>query len=374
MIDYSKFRQELHRYPEISEQEDNTARTIKAFFQKYHPEGMIYDLVDNSFVVQIKGQNKQPSIMFRCELDALPIQEKNDIAHLSKLPGKAHLCGHDGHMTVLLKLASLLENIKNRGDVYLLFQHGEENGAGAQAIMKTGFEQFQIEPDYIFALHNVPGFKMNEVVVKDAAFTPNVVSIHLDLIGKTAHAAEPFNGVNPQPVISEICEYFNSFHHPESGEAFFISTPIHIQMGTKDYGISAGHGELDYTFRFYEASEMSDFKAKVERFIKLIAEKHQIELQINWLQEFTSIVNDEGANQIITQATKALKLPYHSKPYPFNWGEDFGLYLTKYKGAMFGLGAGENTPHLHAENYDFPDELIESGAAMFAQIIKEICR
>lgn len=252
--------------------------------------------------------------------------------------------------------------------VLLLFQPSEENGEGAVAIFKD--ERFkQLNPDQVFALHNIPGAGMHDIIAKDHTFTCAVNSIIVKLNGKTAHAGEPHNGDNPALAISEIIQQVQHKMQPDpKKEKFKIMTPVYVNMGTQDYGISAGFGEVHYTFRRTANKEMKDLEAELEMIATDTAKKYNLKPEISWTQRFSANENDPTAVDFVRNAAKSLNFKVTEKEFPFNWGEDFGIFTEHFKGAMFGLGSGVDTPALHNPDYDFPDEIAETGAAIFYKI------
>ncbi|MFT7114676.1 MAG: amidohydrolase [Candidatus Azotimanducaceae bacterium] len=367
------FRKLLHAFPEVSGQEFETQKRIIAFLKKETKATL--SKVGNTGVLAIfKGKSKGPRVMLRCDIDALPISEINTFAHRSTIQGVSHKCGHDGHTSILLGLSIILsEQPIASGEVLLLFQPAEENGRGAQAVLNsTNFKNLDL--DYAFALHNLPGFPNHEIVVKNNAFTANVKSIVLKMEGKTAHAAEPQNGINPSLAISEMFEFANrmSLNNPED-KNFFLITPVYNKLGSeKAFGVSAGSAEMHFTIRSWSAELMENKRAAIIRFTDEICKKHQLTYSLTWTEEFYANMNNSEAVDLIRKASNQLQLHTTEKESPFTWGEDFGLFTQKYKGAMFGLGSGTNTPALHNPDYDYPDHITVTGIQMFHSIIQQI--
>ena len=373
MNELIEFRQELHQYPEVSGHETETAERVLEFLSKYKPNQLITNIGGNGILAIYKGKEAGKSVLFRCELDALPITEINSFDYKSVYEGVSHKCGHDGHMAILCGLAKkLYENPIDKGTVMLLFQPSEEDGNGAKSVLKDSkFES--IEPDFAFALHNLPGYKKHQIVIKDATFTCAVNSMIIQLEGKTSHAGEPENGINPALAIAEILTVFNSkINIDVASENYCLITPIHINMGEKAYGVSAGHGEVHFTVRSNSNARMRKIESNLEENARDIASKFDLKTNIHWTQSFQANENNAEAVNYIRKATSSLDLNTVEKALPFTFGEDFGLFTQKFKGAMLGLGSGENTPALHNPDYDFPDELIPTGVTLFYQIAKEI--
>ncbi|HET8809630.1 MAG TPA: amidohydrolase [Flavobacteriaceae bacterium] len=373
MSELSTFRKKLHSEPELSGKEKHTAEKITSELKKTHPSKIITNLGGTGVAAIFNGKSDGKTIMFRAELDALPIQETNTFEHASKTKGVSHKCGHDGHATILIGLAKkIVENPIKKGKVILLFQPAEENGAGAKAVLEDP-KFSEIKPDFIFALHNVPGFKKGEIVCKTGTFTPSVSSIAIELQGKTAHAAEPENGFNPDGTISELISSIKNLAIPdEKSDDFTVITTVYANLGSKNYGISAGKGEVHFTVRCWTPDKLEAVKKEIVRLVGEIAKKHHLKPSTEWIYEFSANKNDETAFSTIKKAALQNDFDFLEKATPFKWGEDFGLFTQHFKGAMFGLGAGEKTPALHNPDYDFPDELIPYGVKMFHAIFTNI--
>jgi len=368
-----QLRQELHKYPEVSGNEKETAKRVLDFLLKYKPNEVITNLGGNGILAIYKGNETGKSVLFRCELDALPIQEINTFKYKSSIDGVSHKCGHDGHMAISCGLAKMLhENPLEKGTVMLLFQPAEEDGSGAKAVMADS--KFKnIQPDFAFALHNLPGFPLHQIIVKENAFTCAVNSIIIQLEGKTSHAGEPENGINPALAIAEIIQVFNSkIQAVLSAENYCLITPIHINMGEKAYGISAGYGEVHFTVRSDSNAFMQKTENDLENIVSKIAEKYNLKVNMQWTEKFQANENNKEAVNYIRKLAAKLELSVLEKELPFTFGEDFGLIIQHFKGAMFGLGSGESTPSLHNPDYDFPDEIMQTGVSLFYQITKEI--
>ena len=369
MLDTIQLRHRLHAHPELSDQEAWTSAFVVEQLQKIGVSKIHTGFSQHSILAEIDGQNADKTLLFRCELDALPIQEANHFAHRSTQNGISHKCGHDGHTATMLAFAQkLLENPLKNGKILLFFQSAEETGAGAAAAMAAGiFKQFPI--DYAFAYHNLPSFPIGSVLCKKGIFTPSVESFNLMLIGKNCHASQPANGINPALAIAEFINFMNSFHQAyKSKTDYFVVTPIHIQMGEKAYGMSAGYAEIGYTIRTWDSAVLEQHKEKIKENIAIICQNQGLSFKIDWFEAFKSNNNDAQAYEQIKSAATKNGLTFIEREQPFDFGEDFGLFTDVYKGAMFGIGSGENCPALHTVDYDFPDELIEIGSNVFLAI------
>ena len=369
------FRHTLHQFPEVSEFESETAKRVVDFVKNFNPDGILENLGGTGVAVVYNGEKPGPTLLFRCELDALPIQEINEFQHRSVYQGISHKCGHDGHMAILVGLASLLKNSPpETGRIVLLFQPAEENGAGAKAVLADA-RFADIEPDMVFALHNLPGYPENHIFCKSGSFTPAVTSIIIRLTGKTSHAAEPENGINPALAMSVIIREFHNLEcTDQKSEKFGLITPVEMNMGEEAYGISAGYGELRYTLRTWTNSQLEQLKKSTEEVVAAVADNHGLSVEVEWTQTFAANENHDEMVSLIKESAQENQLHYVEKTEPFKWGEDFGLFTEKYKGAMFGIGAGEKVPALHNPDYDFPDQIIPAAVNMFYKIIQKVAK
>ncbi|MCR9181999.1 MAG: amidohydrolase [Flavobacteriaceae bacterium] len=366
------FRKELHTHPELSGEEKETAKKVIVFLEKCKPTKIITSVGGYGVIAVFDSGKEGVNLMIRADMDALPIEEVNDFEYRSKTKGVSHKCGHDGHTTILLGLAKhLSKNQPKKGKAILLFQPAEEIGAGAAAVLDD--EKFtSLKPDWVFGLHNLPGHPMHEVVVRKDSFTASVTSIVIEFLGKTTHAAEPEHGVNPAMAVSElIMEASMWSNNLPDREDFAVVTPIHIDLGDKAYGTSAGEAIVGFTIRSWSESEMEKLQKKIETYILALGKKHRLKVDFKYIQEFKANENNADAVESIVFASENLNLKVSEQKTPFKWGEDFGLFTQQYKGAFFGIGAGEECPALHNPDYDFPDELIPTGSKLFYELCKK---
>lgn len=368
-----QFRHDLHRHPELSGWESGTSRRVADFIALFDPDEILEDVGGHGLLASWDFGDGGVKIAIRCELDALPIAETNKFDHASLTAGVSHKCGHDGHMAIVAGLAPWLATRPfNGGSVSLLFQTAEENGLGAKAMLDDpkldGFS-----PDYIFALHNLPGYPMHEVLVVRRQFSATVLSLAIHFEGVTAHAAHPETGRNPSLAISEAMLAIQRLILPDPGdESFALVTPVYTRIGAPDYGIAAADGELHLTLRTWSEESMQTLLESINGIVAGLCEKHGLSHSTEQFDYFPAVVNDDDCNGTIMAAARQLGYAARELPGPMRFGEDFGFFSQKARGAMFGLGAGFDTSPLHSQSYDFPDALLETGTALFKDIISRL--
>ena len=372
--DIVSFRQHMHRYPELSGQEANTSHTIRQFVKRYEPAEVISELGGTGIAVIFNGNDPGgPTLLFRAELDALPIVETNELSYTSITPGISHKCGHDGHMAILIGLGSLLHRYPlQTGKVILLFQPAEETGAGAWAVLQE--ERFrELNPDYVFALHNMPGLPLNQVLLREQTFTAASVGLKIYLTGKESHAAEPENGLNPGEGMGELIQLLNALVKDQGHfQDLALLTVIHARLGEVAFGTNPGFATVMATLRAFEQEDLEKLKALAIDSVKAVSDKHGIRYSYEFVEEFPATVNASAAVSVVAAAAEDLKLDVQQAVQPVRWSEDFGHFTQAYTGALFGLGAGKEQPQLHHADYDFPDELIPAGSSLFYRIAQRI--
>ncbi|NJM93389.1 MAG: M20/M25/M40 family metallo-hydrolase [Cytophagales bacterium] len=164
----------------------------------------ITPVAHTGFVATSESGQPGPHLMLRCDMDALPLSEARELPYRSQNPGCAHLCGHDGHMALVVAafVRTLLEG-SSKGKLSLLAQPAEETGQGAaQVIASPAFQA--LKPDFIFGWHNLPGFPLGQLVYKGGVFASASCGLTVEQLGKTSHAAEPENGLSPREALAQL--------------------------------------------------------------------------------------------------------------------------------------------------------------------------
>jgi amidohydrolase len=371
--DLYNLRKQLHRHAELSGSEEKSARIIKEFVSRFNPDEVITGLGGHGVAVTYNGDASGPAVLLRAELDALPIAEADDNAYKSIRPGVSHKCGHDGHMTIVAGLAGLLHRSPpQKGRVILLFQPAEETGLGAAGIVDDpNFER--LTPDYVFALHNLPGNKTGKILVKSGAMTCASIGMHIRLNGKTAHAARQQEGLSPAAAMCEIIRQLPALDSvSELKEIVAMITVVYACLGAKSYGTAPGSAEIMATLRAETDQALELIRKHAVDRVSAFAKKDDLGYTIDWQDHFMAGANDEQATRIVAKAAGAAGFEVEWLTQPFRWSEDFGVFTSQFPGALFALGAGKQTPPLHSPGYDFPERLIAPGLRIFQAIIEQL--
>ena len=365
MIDYKEIRHLLHEQPQTAGNEQFAHDTIVKHLQGLHPT-KVYTNVGGYGVIAVWeakdshidtiSHSRIPTIAFRADTDALPI---------------GHRCGHDGHTTILLRLAELVDekisSFNFQFSILLLWQPAEETGTGSRAILDSGILQ-QYDIRAIYGLHNLPGYPLGTVVLCPHTFAAASTGVVYHLDGRETHASTPELGVNPGLAVSEIINKFDAFNGHD-GE-FRQSTLICVRVGQPAFGTSAGHAEVMFTLRAFTNDAMECLLTDANNAVDEIAARHGLAVTRSLVEPFRATENNPVCVKAIEKAAHDMPLNVVYKVIPNRWSEDFAEYLLEFPGAMFGIGSGEQQPELHHPDYDFPDALIEPAAQLFFNLCR----
>lgn len=373
IVELTAFRRELHAMPEVSGDEVETAAKIVAALKRLSPDRIVTGLGGHGVAAEFLGASDGPTLLFRAELDALPITELSDIPHRSSIPGKAHLCGHDGHMTTILAVGRALSRAKpKRGRVVLLFQPAEETGAGAAAVIAD--PKFKaLAPDYAFSLHNMPGIPLGHAALDTGVANCASRGIRITLTGHTSHASSPEHGISPVPAIAHLMPALTAFSRNTHRDADYrLVTITHASVGEKAFGIAPGEGEIWATLRTQTDATMAALCTDAETLVAEAAAAGRLKHAIAYDDVFLHCENHPEAVAILRRAFDAEKVPHTKGDPPSRGSEDFGRFGHAAKSAMFLLGSGVDTPKVHTPTFDYPDDIIPIGARVFVRVIEDM--
>lgn len=364
------FRRHLHRHPELSEKEHDTAAAVREGLASAGADEIISGLgvMGTGICAVYRGSAPGPVVALRCELDALAIEEVNELGHRSIKPGVSHMCGHDGHMATMMAVARSLHKKKiGRGKAVLLFQPAEETGTGAAAVVDDP-RFIALKADWVFGFHNIPKAPLGRILLRKGLFAMGSVGFIVALKGTTSHSSYPEFGVNPTRAVLELVKFLDGQKGPE-----VITTLTSAQLGNTDlgpnFGTSPGEARILGIVRGTNDDDIARVKKLLVDKARLLARESSLQFSISWKEEFAATNNHDEAVDDLKQIAEQAGDDYEMLGVPFRWSEDFGRFTQKYKGAFFGLGSGVDRPQLHNNNFDYPDELIPKGAKIYRAIL-----
>lgn len=373
LTELTEFRRELHRFPELSGEEVETARKITDALKALSPTRILTGLGGHGVAAVFDSDVDGPTVLFRAELDALPIDERNDIAWASQTAGKSHVCGHDGHMTMLLALGRMISRRPvARGRVVLMFQPAEEDGSGAKAVVADP-AYAAIQADWAFAIHIEPGRPFGYVSTCPGLVNCASLGLKIKLSGKTAHAADPEDGLSPAQAVAQLIPALDALGQGGAlDDDFRLVTITHIHMGEPTFGVAPGEGEIYATLRTAGDAGMESLETTARTLASSIGAQFGLSVAFEVCDNFAASVNDADAYNVATAAMDAIGVAYGDEGVPMRASEDFGVFGWSAKAAMLCLGPGKDYAALHNPDYDFPDDLIPIGSAIFERIARDL--
>ena len=370
-------RRDLHANPELGFQEIRTSGIVAGALEAMGVE--VHRGIGRTGVVGvIRGQKNDSGKMIglRADMDALPIKEDSTAAHCSTVPGMMHACGHDGHTTVLLGAAKyLMQNRNFNGTAILIFQPAEEGLGGAQAMVDDGlFDRFPC--DAIYALHNWPALPAGTIGLNPGPMMAASDRFEIVINGRGGHGAHPYQTIDPIVVAAQMVTALQTIvsrnvHPAESAVLSFG----HIQAGNAGAAsVIPGTAKLVGTVRTFSDAVQSLVESRMRTLIQSIAEGFGATAEFTYRRYYPATINAAEHAAFVTQVATDLfgADKVVGNLIPSMGSEDFSFMLKKVPGAYFRLGQGgaEDGRVLHNSRFDFNDEVIPTGSAMFASIIE----
>ncbi|NOD29721.1 amidohydrolase [Ruegeria atlantica] len=368
-----RLRHEFHQQPELSGQEENTAARVADLLRQAGADRVLCGIGGHGVAAVYESGVPGPTVGIRCELDGLPIQELSDLEYTSRIAGKGHLCGHDGHMVMVLGVAEALKEQRPKsGRVVLIFQPAEETGHGAIAYRAD--PQFaEVAPDIVLSLHNLPGLELGAVELCEGPANCASRGMQIVLTGKTSHAAAPQDGVSPAGALSTLIPALaNLGAGGDLDDTYALTTVTHATLGERTVGVAPGQAELWVTLRTVSDARMESLMAEAETLVKNTAKAEGLAFEISYDEVFEACVNDRETVSVLAKACADRGVACRLVDQPQRFSEDFGQFGKGAQAAMFWLGAGQDHPQLHNPDYDFPDALIPIGTGIFLSAIDAV--
>jgi len=368
------WRRELHQHPELGFEEHQTSQLVASLLKQWGIE--TYSNIGTTGVVGIlkKGTSNR-MLGIRADMDALAIDELNTFAHRSKIPGKMHACGHDGHTSMLLGAACYLAKQSNfNGTVVFIFQPAEEHGQGAKSMISDDlFARFPVQD--VYAIHNFPSLAMNHFVIKNGPVMASEDNFEIVIEGVGHHAAMPHRGVDPIVVASQIVLALQTIvsRKISPSEKSVISVTEFITDGTVN--VVPNKVTLKGDTRSFTPEVQEQIRSSMKLMSESICTANGISCQFTYKSVFEPTINTE--EETIKAATVARNIVGEERVStiiePQMTSEDFAFMLQAKPGCYVLLGCDEdNQPShgLHNPNYDFNDNILTTGADFWVRLVE----
>jgi hippurate hydrolase len=372
--DIAEWRRDLHAHPELMYDVHRTAASVAEKLRAFGCDEVVTGIGRTGVVGVIKGRKDAPgqAIALRADMDALPIEEANDLPYKSTVPGKMHACGHDGHTAMLLGAARYLAETRNfAGKAVVIFQPAEEGGAGGKAMVDDGLmDRFGITQ--VYGMHNYPGMPVGQFGIRPGPIMAATDTIEIVIEGRGAHAARPHLGVDAVVTGAQIVINAQSI----------VSRNIDpLKSGVVSICVfRAGHADnvlpdtvtLRGTARSFDPDIRKLIETRLREVVEGVAMAQGARATLNLMRGYPVLRNHEAETEFARSVAQSVAGADRVDPDlpPMMGGEDFSYMLNARPGAFIFVGNGEDSAGLHHPRYNFNDDVIPYGTSYWVKLVE----
>ncbi|HZH27479.1 MAG TPA: M20 aminoacylase family protein [Azospirillaceae bacterium] len=374
--DMTAWRRELHAMPETAFEEHRTAAFVASKLEEWGIE-VHRGIATTGVVGVLRGRSDNGgAIGLRADMDALPMTEENDdLPHKSKVPGKMHACGHDGHTVMLLGAARHLAETRNfDGTVYFIFQPAEEGGGGGKVMIDEGlFERFPMET--VWGMHNAPGLPAGTIGVRAGPSMAATDTFDVVVEGVGGHAARPQMSIDPIAVGTQLYQAFQTIvsRNTDPVESAVLSvTQFHAGEA---YNVIPARAILRGTVRTYKPEIRDLIERRMGEACIGLAAAHGCRIDFEYHRGYPALVNSEAETALAEKvAAEVVGRENILHTPPLMGGEDFAYMLEAKPGSYIWVGQkGGPSPYMvHHPKYDFNDAILPIGASYWAKLVEMV--
>ncbi|KAG2525122.1 hypothetical protein BBI17_002385 [Phytophthora kernoviae] len=393
-------RRGLHRYPEVGYQEVRTHAFIKKFCeQTLHipgknirvmaSTGLVVDVCYENATITPSDKRKLPVLAFRADMDALPIEELNkhlpycstqtkgrkEQREAQTVPAAAHMCGHDGHMVMVLGLCAMVVRsahlLPKDTFVRFVFQPAEEGPGGAKKMIEDGA---LTDVDEIYGLHNAP-FPLYSVHVRPGAVMAHEVEFSIDIHGIGGHGSAPQQCVDPILAGAAVVQSLQSVVSRSLSPMDTAVVSVTQFRGGDANNVIPSRVYLAGTIRDFDLQIADKIKDRVAKLVHSTCAGYGATANVHFLDGYAPVINPHEETRQVQQVAMDIGLYVSEQGLPLMAAEDFSYFLQERKGCYFFLGTKEEgdpdkSRALHSNHYDFNDKAIPLGIRMFLGILQ----
>ena len=368
-------RRQIHQFPGLSFAEYETAEFIHSLLTSWNIEHEF--VTETGIVAIIKGKNpEKKTIALRADIDALPIQEKNECSYRSSNAGVMHACGHDAHAAMLLGAANILNQLKDEfeGTIKLIFQPGEEKlPGGASVMIEKGVLK---DVDVIIAQHVYPDLPCGEVGFYAGDYMASCDEINIMIKGKGGHAAKIKERSNTTvaaaKLLCAISELSSEFNNEERKNPVIIAFGSFIADGT--YNVIPNEVSLKGTMRTFNEEERKSIKNKIKELSREVSRQFDVEADVFIEEGYPVLINDVSLTESLRNSAKGFLGDNNVKEIPqLMTAEDFAWYSHKTKACMYRIGTSNAEKGIvskqHTPTFDIDEDALEIGMGLMAWLV-----
>ncbi|GAB1539111.1 amidohydrolase [Scytonema sp. NUACC21] len=374
-----EWRRQLHQKPELGFQEKLTSEFISQKLQQWGIEHQT-GIAQTGIVAIIKGNKLSPEkvLAIRADMDALPIQELNEVPYRSQHDGVMHACGHDGHTAIALGTAYYLQQNRDSfaGTVKIIFQPAEESPGGAKPMIEAGVLK-NPDVDAIIGLHLWNNLPLGTVGVRAGALMAATEIFKCTIFGKGGHGAMPHQTVDSVVVAAQIVNALQTIVARNVNPIdSAVVTVGELHAGTK-WNVIADSAKMSGTVRYFNPEFEGFFKQRIEQIVAGICQSHGATYDLDYYPHYPPTINDTGMAEFVRSvAEEVIETPVGIVPECQTMGgEDMSFFLQEVPGCYFFLGSANSEkglayPH-HHPRFDFDETALAMGVEMFVRCVEK---
>ncbi len=373
-----EWRRKIHQYPELGFREQLTAKFISQKLQEWgieHETGIAH----TGIVAIIPGNKPGKVLAIRADIDALPIQEQNEVSYRSQHDGVMHACGHDGHTAIALGTAYYLSQHPNfAGTVKIIFQPAEESPGGAKPMIEAGVLK-NPDVDAIIGLHLWNNLPLGTVGIRNGALMAAVECFRCTILGKGGHGAMPHQTIDSIVVASQVVNALQTIvaRNVDPLESAVV-TVGEFHAGTA-LNVIADTARLNGTVRYFNPKFAGFLQQRIEQVIAGVCQSHGASYELEYWRLYPPVINNAEIAQLVrSQAEEVVETPIGIVPECQTMGgEDMSFFLEEVPGCYFFLGSANPSkdlayPH-HHPRFNFDEMALSTGVEIFVRCVEQFC-
>ncbi len=367
------WRRDFHENPEILFDVHRTAGIVAEKLKEFGCDEVVTGLGQTGVVGVIKGRSNNSGrvIGLRADMDALPIEEATDVPYKSKVPGKMHACGHDGHTAMLLGAAKYLAETRNfDGTAIMIFQPAEEGGGGGDAMVKDGLmERFGVQE--VYGMHNMPGIPVGHFAIRPGPMMAAADRFVITIEGKGGHAARPHDCIDPVVVSAHVITALQTVASRNADPLDSVVVSVCSVKAGDTFNVIPQTVTLLGTVRTLSPEVRDLAETRIRAITEGVCTALGAKAEVDYSRGYPVTMNDPAKTTFMTEVAKAVagESGVDTTVAPLMGAEDFSYMLEQRPGAYIFVGNGD-TAGVHHPAYDFNDEAAPYGVSLWAKIIE----